>query len=153
MEQADLIIGRRVRVELVRESAPLYDTKIEGPQDVVTLLQKEASRWDREHFLSVLLDHKHVVLGIDEVSVGTLGASLVHPREVFKSAILANAAAIIITHNHPSGDPTPSGEDMRITQKLVEAGETLGIPCIDHVILGRDAYNAWNENKSAWHTA
>lgn len=150
MEETSLIVGRRVRVELVRESAPLYEQKIEGPKDVVTLLQAQASKWDREHFLSLLLDQKHAVLGIDEVSVGTLSASLVHPREVFKSAILANAAAIIVTHNHPSGDPTPSGEDMRITQKLVEAGETLGIPCIDHVILGRDVYDAWNENKSAW---
>src|SRR5690606_34740273 len=91
---------------------------------------------DREHFVVLLLDTQNQIIGIHTVTVGTLDASLIHPREVFKSAILANAASIILAHNHPSGDPAPSAEDRSVTRLLTEAGVTIGIEVLDHVIVG-----------------
>ena len=93
---------------------------------------------DREQFLVCCLDAKNVSIGVNVVSIGTLTLSLVHPREVFKPAILLNAAAIIAVHNHPSGDPTPSPEDRTLTTRLREAGDLLGIRLLDHLILGDD---------------
>jgi DNA repair protein RadC len=94
---------------------------------------------DREHFVVVLLDRKNQVIGMNTVSIGSLTASIVHPRETFKAAILSNAAAIICGHNHPSGDPQPSQEDRVLTARLVEAGKLLGISVLDHIILGTGA--------------
>ena len=93
---------------------------------------------DREHFIVLFLDSHSAVIGINTVSVGTLTESLVHPREVFKGAILANAASIICAHNHPTGIAQASEADICITQKLKEAGRILGIPVEDHVIVGED---------------
>jgi DNA repair protein RadC len=95
---------------------------------------------DREEFVALLLDGKNRLLGFNVVSVGSLTASLVHPREVYKPAILANAAALIVIHNHPSGDPTPSAEDVAITTRLRQAGELLGIGLLDHVVIGDGRY-------------
>jgi DNA repair protein RadC len=89
-----------------------------------------------EVFAILCLSTKHRVIAYHEVSRGTLDSTLVHPREVFKAAILANAAAIVLTHNHPSGDPTPSPDDVVLTQRLVQAGQILGIDVVDHVIIG-----------------
>lgn len=91
-----------------------------------------------EHFLLMVLDSRRRVIGVSEVSVGTLSASLVHPREVFRAAILLNGAAVIAAHNHPSGDSTPSSEDRDVTRRLQRAGELLGIPVADHVVLGEN---------------
>jgi DNA repair protein RadC len=85
------------------------------------------------------------VIGYYEVSRGTLDSTLVHPREVFKAAILANAAAIILTHNHPSGDPTPSPDDLALTQRLVQAGQIIGIDVLDHVIVGDGRWTSFVE--------
>jgi len=93
---------------------------------------------DREQFLVCCLDAKNVSIGVNIVSIGTLTLSLVHPREVYKPAILLNAASIIAVHNHPSGDPTPSPEDRTLTTRLREAGELLAIRLLDHLILGDD---------------
>jgi DNA repair protein RadC len=89
-----------------------------------------------EHFVLMVLDSRRRVIGINEVSVGTLSASLVHPREVFRAAILLNGAAVIVSHNHPSGDPSPSSEDREATRRLQRAGELLGIPVADHIVIG-----------------
>ena len=91
---------------------------------------------DREIFAVMLLNTKNRVIGINVVSVGSLTASVVHPREVFKAACLANATNIILTHNHPSGDPAPSKEDISITSRLVQAGRLMDIPVLDHIIIG-----------------
>ncbi len=91
---------------------------------------------DREHFAVAALDARRKVIGVQIVSVGTLTATLIHPREVFKPAILLNAAAIVLSHNHPSGDPSPSAEDRESTRRIQRAGELLGIPVADHVIIG-----------------
>lgn len=91
-----------------------------------------------ERFIILLLDSRHRILRTAEVSVGSLDMSIVHPRETFREAIAASAAAVILAHNHPSGDPTPSREDLELTRRLVHAGRLLGIPVLDHLIVGRD---------------
>ena len=96
---------------------------------------------EREHFLAILLDARRNVKGVVVVSIGTLSASLVHPREFFRPAIVAGAAAVVAVHNHPSGSPTPSAEDRDVTRRLQRAGELLGIPLADHVVIG--AAGAW----------
>jgi DNA repair protein RadC len=126
------------RIELVRESGA-RDVPGEILSDsvgVARVLASEFERLDREKFIVLLLDAKHRVIGVNTVSIGSLTASIVHPREVFKPAIAGNSAAVILAHNHPSGDPAPSLEDVELTKRLREAGELLGIRLLDHVILG-----------------
>ncbi len=105
---------------------------------VHAILQPFFAGLDREHFVVVPLDQKNRPIGINTVSVGSVSATIVHPREVFKVAFLLNATAIILAHNHPSGDPMPSGEDFAITTRLVEAGAILGVRILDHLVLGDD---------------
>ena len=93
---------------------------------------------DREQFLVCCLDAKHAIIGVNVVSIGSLTLSIVHPREVFKPAILLNSCGVIAAHNHPSGDPTPSAEDRALTGRLRQAGELLGITFLDHIVLGDD---------------
>jgi DNA repair protein RadC len=113
---------------------------IRSPQDVANLLMNEMRYLDREVFRILLLNTKNVVLKNYLVSVGSVNSSLVHPREVFKPAIKNSASAVILCHNHPSGEPTPSSEDIKITAKLVESGKLLGIEVLDHVILGNGVF-------------
>ncbi len=94
----------------------------------------------KEYFITLHLDGKNKILCIEIVSTGSLNASIVHPREVFKSCLLSSAAAMILMHNHPSGDPTPSREDLELTRRLKEAGELLGIRILDHIIIGDECY-------------
>ena len=125
------------RVTLVKEGrVPCYNQQIRSAVDASTLLHTYLANVDREHFVVLMLDRKNKVLGVHTVSVGSLTAAVVHPREVFKVAILANCASILLAHNHPSGDCQPSREDRILTQRLVEAGKLLGISVIDHVIIG-----------------
>ena len=98
---------------------------------------------DREAFLVLHLDQKNRVDSLQVVSVGSVAASLVHPREVFKAAILTNASTIIVIHNHPSGDPAPSREDREITNRLKACGDLLGIPLLDHIIVATDGYHSF----------
>jgi len=125
------------RVSLVREGRlPYYEQRIRTSAIASTILHTYLADVDREHFVILLLDQKNQVIGIHTVSIGSLTASVVHPREVFKVAILANAAAILCGHNHPSGDCQPSREDRAMTTRLVEAGKLLGISVLDHIIIG-----------------
>lgn len=110
---------------------------VRGPDDVAALVGRKLLRESREHFLVLLLNARHECLGVETVSIGSLNASLVHPREVFRPAVLASAASIIVVHNHPSGDPEPSAEDLSITRRLGQVGELLGIGLLDHVILAK----------------
>lgn len=109
---------------------------IRGPEDVYQLIGKRLLRQQREHFLVMLLNARHEVDCVETVSVGSLNASIVHPREVFKPAVIQSAASVVLVHNHPSGDPEPSEEDISITKRLVEVGDLLGIGVLDHVIIG-----------------
>lgn len=110
-------------------------TQINGPADVFILLDY-LSQEKREHFVAVLLDSKNQVLKTSTIHIGTVNASLVGPREVFREAIREGAAALIVAHNHPSGDPTPSPEDINVTERLKAVGEMMDIPLHDHVIIG-----------------
>jgi len=107
-----------------------------SPERVQRLLAPELAGLEREQFVVLLLDGKHRLRRIERVSEGTLTSSLVHPREVFRAAVRESAAAVIAAHNHPSGDPEPSAEDYEVTRRLREAGALLGIPLLDHVVLG-----------------
>src|SRR5262249_14297882 len=128
-----------VRVALVKEGhVPCYNQQIRSSADASAFLHTYLADVDREHFVIILLNQKNRVIGVNTVSVGSLTASIVHPREVFKGAILSNAASIICGHNHPSSDCQPSREDRAITTRLVEAGKLLGISVLDHVIIGGD---------------
>ena len=130
------------KVMLVRDNKKI-ETKtmfIQSPDDVNTIIQSYLNGVDREHFIVLLLNQKNGIIGINTVSVGNLSSSIVHPREVFKPAIVAGAASIIVAHNHPSGDPTPSSNDIYVTTRLKEAGDILGIAVLDHVIIGDGCY-------------
>lgn len=134
-----------IRVGLVAEAPAPYPRPIREPREVFELLRDDVKTWDRERFLTLTLDGAHRILGIEEVSVGALTSAPVPPREVFKGLILVNAAAFVCVHNHPSGDPTPSSEDIAVTRKLREAGELLGIKLLDHLIIGHDRYRSLME--------
>ncbi|MEK7216090.1 MAG: JAB domain-containing protein [Chloroflexota bacterium] len=125
-----------VRVRLVRgrRRAPRMIT---GPADVIALLGRDARNLDREHFWAIALDACNMFLDLELVSIGSLTAAIVHPREVFKAALLANAASILVVHNHPSGDLRASPEDRETTARLKKAGDILGVPLVDHVVLGQ----------------
>lgn len=110
---------------------------IRGPDDVVAVVGRKLRTEQREHFLVLLLNARHEVLSREIVSIGSLNASIVHPREVFKPAVVASAASIVLVHNHPSGDPEPSEEDLSITKRLVKVGDLLGIAVLDHVVIAR----------------
>ena len=129
--KAAVELGKRI-ASTSKEVRP----QIKCPQDVANLLMEEMRFLDREHFKVISLGTKNRVEAVDDISVGSLNASLVHPREVFKNAVKRNAAGVILIHNHPSGDPTPSREDLQITKRLVEAGEIMGISVYDHLIFG-----------------
>ena len=118
---------------------------ISSPADVERLLRGRIANLDRENFVVVLLNTKNEVIETSTVSIGTLGASLVHPREVFKLAVRASAASVILAHNHPSGKVEPSQEDREVTRRLGEAADILGIEVLDHVIVG-DGYFSMKEH-------
>jgi DNA repair protein RadC len=113
---------------------------VNGPEDVAHFAMPRFRFEQREHFAVMLLNTKNHILGLHDVSVGSLQASVVHPREVFRTAVDYAAASMILLHNHPSGDPTPSHEDIAVTARLVKAGKIMDIPVLDHVIIGRNRY-------------
>lgn len=134
-------------IELGRKSALAKKgevTEIEGPSDVLALLD-HLSNEKREHFYAVLLTSANQVMRKALIHIGTLTMSIVGPREIFREAVREGASSIIVAHNHPSGDPTPSPEDIEITKHLVEAGELMDIPVLDHVIIGHGKYRSLNE--------
>jgi len=120
---------------------------ITGPEAVHRLVFPRLKTERREHFIALYLDSRNNVLAQETISVGSLNASIVHPREVFRPAILHSAAALILVHNHPSGDPQPSEEDLAITRRLREAGQLLGIELLDHVVLASGGYASFKERR------
>ena len=134
------------RVVLTRAAVPLCPDPIRDSSAVFRLLGEEARTWDREHFLTVILDGKNRIIAIDEVAVGTVTAALVHPREVLKTVLLANGVSIVLVHNHPSGDPTPSEEDLALTRRIKAAAELMGIRFLDHVVLGDGCFRSLVED-------
>ena len=127
---------------LIRENTVDEIIKISKPADVYELVKDELVNSDREILLSVMLTVKYDLIGVETVSIGSITASTTTPRDVFKSAILANAVAIIVCHNHPSGELVPSDSDIKITKQLIAAGELLGIKVLDHLIVSNQGYKS-----------
>ncbi|MEW8978457.1 MAG: DNA repair protein RadC [Symbiobacterium sp.] len=126
-------------------AAPIRQVELSNPRAVYEYLAPRLAHLTREEFHVILLTAKNHVIAVECVSEGTLTASLVHPREVFKAAIRRSAHAVILAHNHPSGDPTPSREDREITRRLVQAGRVIGIEVLDHVVVGKGRYISFRE--------
>ncbi len=118
---------------------------INSPADAAAVVMDEMRLLDREHFMILMLNTKHRVIARKIVSIGHLSASLVHPRELFKDVIKRSSAAVILVHNHPSGDPTPSDDDVKVTKRICEAGRLLGITVLDHLIVGDQCFISLRE--------
>lgn len=149
-EKPKHIPAKRVNVislKMIKESSMLYKYRvIRSPEDSYELLKDYLGNVDREHFVVICLDTKNQPTTINTCHIGSLNASIAHPREVMKAAILSNSASIIVGHNHPSGNPDPSQEDIHLTRRLTEAGKIMGIELLDHIILGEDSYTSLKEN-------
>ncbi len=128
-------LGRRLSAKAAQKQE-----KIGGPEDVARYAAPLLRFEQKEHFLVMLLDVRNRVLAMPTVSIGSLTASVAHPREIFREAIRYSAANMILIHNHPSGDPTPSREDLQLTRQMMKAGEIMGIPVLDHVIIAGDGF-------------
>ena len=135
-----------VSIKMVKESSFLYQTRqILSPNDAYEMIKEQLEGLDREQFIIACLNTKNEPTNISVVSVGTLNKAIVHPREVFKTAILSNAASIMAFHNHPSGETTPSQQDIQLTNRLYEAGELLSIKLLDHLIIGDGTFTSLKE--------
>ena len=135
-------------LKMVKEDSTLYEVPvIKSPAEVYQAAKQLLALHEEpeEHFCILCLNTKNKIVGVHTISIGSLNTSIVHPREVFKAAILNNASGIICLHNHPSGDPEPSWEDIAITRRLVKAGEIIGIEVLDHVIIGEQGYISMKE--------
>ncbi len=132
-----------VKLKLVKEEHVSYGepTQIREARTAAEFAERYIDGSDREMCIALLLDSKNRVTAIHTISIGSLNASIVHPREVFKAAIVANASAIVLAHNHPSGDTTPSREDIELTKRMKEAADILGIRLLDHIIIGNGYYS------------
>lgn len=137
-----------VKLSMIRDGSITTDRRtLSDSHSAAALCRSIIGDNDREEMLAVILDAKHKINAVHSISVGTLSLSLVHPREVFKAAVLCNAAAMIIAHNHPSGDPTPSQEDRLLTKRLRECGELMGISILDHLVIGdAERYYSFADN-------
>ncbi len=138
--KAGIELGRRMANS--RFTMPVI---IRSPQDAAEILTEQLRYLQKEHFVCLFLNTKNHVIGQETLSMGSLNASIVHPREVFRAAIKCSSASIICAHNHPSGDPTPSPEDISLTSRLIQAGEIIGIDVLDHLIIGDSSFVSLKE--------
>jgi DNA repair protein RadC len=138
--KAALELGKRLMV-----ASPEERPQVKSPTDVANLLMLEMGFLEQEHLRVVMLDTKNRVLGMPTIYIGSLNTSVLRVGEIFREAIKANSAALIVVHNHPSGDPTPSPEDVRITQQIVEAGTLLDVEVLDHLVVGQQRYVSLKE--------
>jgi DNA repair protein RadC len=121
-------------------------SSVRTPRDIARMFMDEMKHYDREHFKAAFLNTKNQVIKVVTVSIGSLNASIVHPREILKPAIAASAASIILVHNHPTGDPTPSREDVEFTRRFAKCGELIGIELLDHIVIGSDRFQSLKES-------
>lgn len=135
-------IGRRAASPAPDKAKPEI---VSSPADVWNLLGAEMRLLDKEYFKAIFLNTRHNVISVEDISVGSLNSSIVHPRELFKEAIRCSTHEMIVVHNHPSGNASPSRDDINLTQRLVQAGNLVGIPVIDHIIIGIDSYSSLKE--------
>ena len=134
-----------MKFEVVSERRVKYEVTIRTPADAYQVLERYQTR-RREHIFALSLDGVHGITAARIVAIGIVNRSLVHPREVFRRAIVDNAAAIVVAHNHPSGNLDPSDEDHEVTRRLVEAGRLIGITVLDHLIISRNGYYSFLEH-------
>lgn len=136
-------------VELVKESAKVYnlDKFVRSPEDAYVIVEDvlSLSTKTKEHFVMMSLNTKNDVIGLHTIHVGSVNSSIVHPRDVLQQAILNNASSFMVFHNHPSGNPTPSPEDIEVTKRLVDAGQIMGIELLDHIIIGTGKFVSLKE--------
>lgn len=150
-------VGQTKAIELltIAELAKRYSSfkkeikHISSAKDVFELYHERLKDEKQENFYVLMLNNKNHIIKEELISKGVLDSAIIHPREVFKPAIKNSSARIILVHNHPSGDPNPSEEDVKLTEKLVEAGELLQIKILDHIIISRDNYWSWKENSNS----
>ena len=138
--KAAVELGRRLRNFRID-----HKIKINKPQDAVEILMEDMRYLKKEHLRVVFLNTKNIVIDVKDLSIGSLSTSVVHPREIFSEAIRKSSSSIIVCHNHPSGDPTPSQEDINITRRLFEVGKLIGIDLLDHLIIGDGNYVSLKE--------
>ena len=134
--KAAVELGKRLEDDAVERQKPM----VKSPADVAALVRSQLKGKKKEHFLVLCLDTRNRIINCRPVSIGSLDTSIVHPREVFKEAVSSSAASVIFVHNHPSGDPEPSGEDIELTKRLAKAGEIIGIDVLDHIIVCDRSY-------------
>ena len=139
-----------VKIKLVREGKIDTQNKISSPKDASKIMYEYLDGVDREHLGVMCLNTKNIIMNITTVHIGSLNSSIAHPREIFKTAILSNAASIIIFHNHPSGDTNPSNEDISITLRIKESGKILGIELLDSMIIGENIENGYYSFKESY---
>jgi DNA repair protein RadC len=137
---AAIELGRRLAKSAMDETPT-----IRSPQDVTRLVMEDLRYLQQEHFVCLFLNTKNHVIGRETLSVGSLNSTVVHPRELFRAAIKRSSASVLCVHNHPSGDPTPSPEDIQLTNRLVEAGGIIGIDVLDHIVIGDNRYVSLKE--------
>jgi len=125
----------------------LKDFDIKDPQSVVKAIRASIKDKAKEHFKLILLNARNKILGVSTISIGSLNASIVHPREVFKDAIVHSAYSVVLAHNHPSGDPEPSEDDLTITKRFIEAGKILGIHVTDHIIISKNVFLSFKDKE------
>ncbi len=147
---ASLAIAKKVIEEIKVSDTKEYSEKkkynsVTSPAELYEIIKCKITNFSKEHFYVASLDTRNNFIGLDEISIGTLTASLVHPRETFESAIKRHAAHIIIAHNHPSGETEPSEDDLKITKRLVEAGKIMGIEVLDHLIVTKKSFLSFKE--------
>ena len=142
LEIARRVIADEALIEKKRNSSKA----IAEPQEIARLVKPLIKDWQKEHFFVVSFDVRNRVIGVDLIGIGTLSANLVHPREVFGSAIARHAASIAVSHNHPSGDPQPSEADMVVTKTLTEAGKIMAIALLDHIVISKSHLYSFREN-------
>jgi DNA repair protein RadC len=134
--KAALELSKRLEGDAGEQQKPM----VKSPEDVVNIVKSQLKGKKKEHFLVLCLDTRNRVINCRPVSIGSLDTSIVHPREVFKEAVSSSAASVVFVHNHPSGDPEPSKEDVELTKRLVKAGEIIGIDVLDHIIVCDRSY-------------
>lgn len=130
-------------IKIVRDRSVAYNAatkNISDPATAVNAIREVIGDSDRENFVVLCLNRKYDIISAEIASIGTISECFVHPREIFKAAVLSSAAAIIVGHNHPSGNPAPSQDDIEITKRLIEAGKIMGIDVLDHIVIGDDCH-------------
>ena len=145
VKKADKLYVIKEVIRRIMEESPNDNPVIHGPEDVSNFFMPKLLHETKEHFMIALLNTKNRIIAAPTISMGSLSASVVHPREIFREAVKYPCAAIILVHNHPSGEPTPSREDIAITERLVKAGKIMDIPIIDHVIIAQHSFLSLKE--------